>query len=71
MRVVEIMGIEQARQWGACTVSAADSSTELWKLTRKQMNEFRKFMGLRPFGTFEEWNSDPDVAVSISKFRTC
>ncbi|KAI5117214.1 hypothetical protein M0805_003501 [Coniferiporia weirii] len=44
LRVVEIMGIEQSRQWGACT-----------------MNEFRKFMGLKQFSTFKEWNSDPEV----------
>ncbi|THH03822.1 hypothetical protein EW145_g5979 [Phellinidium pouzarii] len=44
LRVVEVMGIEQARQWGTCT-----------------MNEFRKFMGLKQFSTFAEWNSDPSV----------
>ncbi|KAH8108998.1 heme peroxidase [Phellopilus nigrolimitatus] len=44
LRVVEIMGIEQARRWGACTI-----------------NEFRKFMGLKPYGTFEEWNPDPSI----------
>ncbi|EJD08383.1 heme peroxidase [Fomitiporia mediterranea MF3/22] len=44
LRVVEIMGIEQARQWGTAT-----------------MNEFRQFMGLKPFSSFEEWNSDPEI----------
>ena len=48
-RVVEIMAIEQGRQWGVCT-----------------MNEFRRFLGLKPFATFEEWNSSvPGVAVSL------
>lgn len=28
------------------------------------MNEFRKFMGQKPFESFEEWNSDKDVHVS-------
>lgn len=51
LRVVEVMGIEQGRRWGSCT-----------------MNEFRKFMGLKPFETFEEWNSDPDVHVSCVEF---
>ena len=31
------------------------------------MNEFRAFLGLKPFTTFEDWNSSvPGVAVSIS-----
>ncbi|KAJ7584626.1 heme peroxidase [Mycena floridula] len=45
LRVIEMMGIMQARQWGVCT-----------------MNEFRKFLGLKQFTTFEEWNPDPEVA---------
>ncbi|KAG6877819.1 hypothetical protein C0993_003603 [Termitomyces sp. T159_Od127] len=45
LRLVEIMGIEQSRAWGVCT-----------------MNEFRKFLGLREFKTFEEWNPDPEIA---------
>jgi hypothetical protein len=27
------------------------------------MNEFRKFVGLKQFGTFEEWNPTGDIAV--------
>lgn len=45
MRVIEILGIEQARNWGCCTI-----------------NEFRRFLGLRPYATFEEWNDDPVIA---------
>ncbi|THV00228.1 heme peroxidase [Dendrothele bispora CBS 962.96] len=45
LRVVEMMGIEQARQWGVCS-----------------MNEFRAFLGLKKFESFEEWNPDPDIA---------
>ncbi|KAG5638617.1 hypothetical protein H0H81_011507 [Sphagnurus paluster] len=45
LRIAEVTGIEQARQWGLCT-----------------MNEFRKFLKLRPFETFEEWNPDPAIA---------
>ncbi|KAF7300907.1 Heme peroxidase [Mycena kentingensis (nom. inval.)] len=41
LRVIEIMGILQARQWGVCT-----------------MNEFRSFMGLKPFVEWGEWSSD-------------
>ncbi|KAH8099451.1 heme peroxidase [Cristinia sonorae] len=45
LRIIEIVGMEQARAWGVCT-----------------MNEFRKFLNLKPFETFEEWNSDPEIA---------
>ncbi|KAG6917742.1 hypothetical protein DXG01_001280 [Tephrocybe rancida] len=45
LRLVEIMGIEQSRAWGVCT-----------------MNEFRKFLGLKEFETFEEWNPDAEIA---------
>ncbi|KAF5370929.1 hypothetical protein D9615_009815 [Tricholomella constricta] len=45
LRLVEIMGIEQSRAWGVCT-----------------MNEFRRFLGLREFKTFEDWNPDPEIA---------
>ncbi|PPQ84052.1 hypothetical protein CVT26_013955, partial [Gymnopilus dilepis] len=45
LRLVEIMGIEQARAWGLCT-----------------MNEFRAFLGLKQFDSFEEWNPDPEIA---------
>ncbi|KAG6848129.1 hypothetical protein H0H93_003124, partial [Arthromyces matolae] len=44
-RVVEILGIEQSRAWGVCT-----------------MNEFRKFLGLKAYKTFEDWNPDPEIA---------
>ena len=47
LRIVEILGMVQARKWGVCT-----------------MNEFRTFLGLKRFGSFEEWNSDPEIAVS-------
>lgn len=46
LRVIEIMGILQARAWGVCS-----------------MNEFRKFLSLKPFESFEEWNPDPEIAV--------
>ncbi|KAJ7443813.1 heme peroxidase [Mycena latifolia] len=45
LRVIEIMGILQARKWGVCT-----------------MNEFRKFLGLKQFNDFEDWNPDPEIA---------
>ncbi|KAJ8518487.1 hypothetical protein ONZ45_g4459 [Pleurotus djamor] len=50
LRLVEIMGMEQARLWGVCT-----------------MNEFRKFLGLKQFETFEEWNPDPEIAAAARR----
>ncbi|KAJ7133385.1 heme peroxidase [Mycena epipterygia] len=50
LRVIEIMGIMQARQWGVCT-----------------MNEFRKFLGLKQFKDFEEWNPDPAIASAARR----
>lgn len=45
LRVIEIMAMQQARQWGVCT-----------------MNEFRRFLKLKPFNDFEDWNPDPVIA---------
>ncbi|KIO24703.1 hypothetical protein M407DRAFT_25950 [Tulasnella calospora MUT 4182] len=45
MRVVEILGIQQNREWGTCS-----------------LNEFRKFLGLKPYNTFDEWNPRKDIA---------
>ncbi|EPS97159.1 hypothetical protein FOMPIDRAFT_95975 [Fomitopsis schrenkii] len=47
LRVVEILGIEQARKWGVCT-----------------MNEFRDFLGLKRFASFEEWSTAPGIAAA-------
>ena len=52
LRIVEIMGMLQAREWGVCT-----------------MNEFRTWLGLKTFDSFEEWNPDPEIFVRRS-FRT-
>ncbi|KAH9932122.1 heme peroxidase [Epithele typhae] len=46
LRLVEVLGMTQARKWGVCT-----------------MNEFREFLKLKRFESFEEWNSDPEIAV--------
>ncbi|KAK7062576.1 hypothetical protein VNI00_000064 [Paramarasmius palmivorus] len=47
MRVIEILGIQQSRKWGACS-----------------LNEFRKFMGLKPYENFEQWNTDKEIAAA-------
>ncbi|TFK24090.1 heme peroxidase [Coprinopsis marcescibilis] len=44
MRIIEVMGIKQARTWGTCS-----------------LNEFRKFIGLKPYDSFKEWNPDPKI----------
>ncbi|CCM06203.1 uncharacterized protein FIBRA_08446 [Fibroporia radiculosa] len=43
-RVIEVLAMQQARTWGACS-----------------LNEFRKFMGLKPYSDFKEWNPDPKI----------
>ncbi|KAI0766618.1 linoleate diol synthase [Trametes elegans] len=50
MRLHEIMGIEQNRQWGVCS-----------------LNDFRKFLGLKTYTSFLEWNRDPAVASAAEK----
>ncbi|GLB41915.1 putative animal haem peroxidase [Lyophyllum shimeji] len=50
MRLHEIMGIEQNRAWGVCS-----------------MNDFRKYLGLKPFKSFLEWNSDKEIADAAEK----
>ncbi|GAA5869954.1 hypothetical protein JCM8547_008113 [Rhodosporidiobolus lusitaniae] len=46
MRIIDVLGIATARN---------DWNT-------CTMNEFRRFLNLKPFADFEEWNSDPVVA---------
>lgn len=48
LRIIEIVGMEQARSWGVCT-----------------LNEFRKYLGLKQYESFEEWSSDPSISVSL------
>ncbi|KAJ7577084.1 linoleate diol synthase [Mycena floridula] len=50
MRLHEMMGIEQNRRWGVCS-----------------LNDFRKFLGLKQYDSFLEWNSNPEVADAAEK----
>ncbi|KAG1740940.1 heme peroxidase [Suillus lakei] len=50
MRIVEILGMEQARTWGACS-----------------LNEFRRFIGLKPYKSFSEWNPDPKIYIAAER----
>ncbi|KAJ7070750.1 linoleate diol synthase [Mycena amicta] len=50
MRLHEIMGIEQNRLWGVCS-----------------LNDFRRYLGLKPYANFTEWNPDPEIANVAEK----
>ncbi|KAF8578807.1 linoleate diol synthase [Ramaria rubella] len=50
MRIIEIMGINQARTWGVCS-----------------LNDFRRFLQLKPYADFEEWNPDPEIAETARR----
>ncbi|KAJ7442287.1 linoleate diol synthase [Mycena latifolia] len=50
MRLHEIMGIEQNRRWGVCS-----------------LNDFRKYLGLKPYANFREWNPNPEIADCAEK----
>ncbi|RDB20840.1 Linoleate 10R-lipoxygenase [Hypsizygus marmoreus] len=50
MRLHEIMGIEQNRRWGVCS-----------------LNDFRSYLGLKPYKSFKEWNPDPEIADAAEK----
>jgi hypothetical protein len=45
MKVIDVMGMMQARVWNICT-----------------LNEFRTWLGLEPFKSFEDWNAYPEIA---------
>ncbi|KAF5381614.1 hypothetical protein D9615_005503 [Tricholomella constricta] len=49
LRVIEILGIEQSRSWGTCS-----------------LNEFRKFLGLKPYKNFKEWNPDTRIHTAAA-----
>lgn len=34
-------------------------------MSERQLNEFRKFLGLQPFTSFREHNSDPNIASKM------
>ncbi|KAJ7915743.1 heme peroxidase [Mycena leptocephala] len=49
LRVIEVLGIEQARRWGVFS-----------------MNDFRRFLGLKPYANFQEWNPDERVHTAAA-----
>jgi len=50
LRIIEVMGITQARKWGTCS-----------------FNEFRRYLGLRPYKDFDEWNPDPKIYTAAKR----
>ncbi|KAG6864426.1 hypothetical protein C0991_009578 [Blastosporella zonata] len=58
---------------GARSIPIAFRPTELVCLERARnwkvgtLNEFRKFLGLRPLKSFADWNPDPDVADAAER----
>lgn len=53
--------IPAAMRWIEC--QGMRTSRDVWKTCT--LNEFRAFLGLKEFETFEEWNSDPSVASAM------
>ncbi|TNY23059.1 linoleate diol synthase [Rhodotorula diobovata] len=54
MRIIDMMGINSSRRDWAVCT----------------LNEFRRFLHLKPFESFEEWNSDPEVAATARHLYT-
>ncbi|KAG6905236.1 hypothetical protein DXG01_004057 [Tephrocybe rancida] len=54
LRLVEIMGIEQSRTWGVCTMN--------------EFRKFLGLKS--EFETFEEWNADPEIATGLQAEST-
>ncbi|BGP48804.1 hypothetical protein JCM10450v2_004680 [Rhodotorula kratochvilovae] len=51
MRAIDMLGMEAARKTWRCC----------------SVNEFRRFLGLKEYKTFEEWNPDKDVAAAAER----
>ncbi|KAF5370493.1 hypothetical protein D9757_013118 [Collybiopsis confluens] len=41
------------------------SQNQMWGVC--SMNDFRRYLGLKPFSTFLDWNSDPEIAFAAEK----
>jgi linoleate 10R-lipoxygenase len=65
LRLIEIMGIEQARQWGVCTMNEFRKFLGLKSLSRWIFTLILSAKGSADieFESFEEWNPDPEIAV--------
>ena len=65
LRIVDIMGIEQSRAWDLCTMNEFRKFLGLKRLFLYPVIAFLVgLQGLAEFETFEDWNPDPEIAVS-------
>ncbi|KAG5221766.1 heme peroxidase [Salix suchowensis] len=62
LRLVEIMGMEQARSWGVCTMN---EFRKYWPETWVALYNTPETNRFQEYESFEEWNPDPEVAVRI------
>jgi hypothetical protein len=65
MRVVEVMGIEQARSWGVCTMNEFRQFLGLRRTFALCYRFCSPLTIYIEFNTFEEWNPDPEIAVRL------
>lgn len=75
MRIIDMMGINSSRRdWAVCTLKWALSHFSPSDVppshTDSFRSEFRRFLHLKPFESFEEWNSDPEVAATARHLYT-
>lgn len=56
------MGIEQARQWGLCTMNEFRAFLGLRRALSSFLNNFQLTKITLEFQTFEEWNPDSQIA---------
>ncbi|THH03482.1 hypothetical protein EW145_g6221 [Phellinidium pouzarii] len=76
MRLNEVMGIEQSRRWGCCSLNDFRKVC-VWPhksfLIRNNLSDplsrsfFFQFLGLKAYSSFLEWNPDPEIAEAASK----
>jgi linoleate 10R-lipoxygenase len=65
LRVIEIMGIEQARFWGVCTMNEFRQFLGLPRTLALCCHFCSPLTIYIEFKTFEEWNPDPEIAVHL------
>jgi linoleate 10R-lipoxygenase len=72
-RVLQEATKQPAQRFGARGTPGALRHVEIASMNQARkwnvctMNDFREFLGLRRFKTFDEWNSDPEIAEAARK----
>ncbi|KAF8879251.1 heme peroxidase [Infundibulicybe gibba] len=62
LRIIEIMGIEQARKWGVCSMNEFRKFLNLKHETGLLYGKVVSLNSGLEFKSFEEWNPDPEIA---------